>query len=404
VQRGLAVVGGAVVALLVLAGLFVGGSALAEVRYSAAYLSAGVAVDSQADASSAEAARLRSLESVTARLGSVGAAPEFAVDTTSEAASLKTTMDEVRAFLAAPVGGTTASEAGESEGASEGESEGGGSSAPIPVSERGFDRPDGEWLAHPLWERFADVAALDSLSRAARAATDELDEATVAGAALEDRVDEAEDAYFESLATAAEGDIGANTLATKASQVSLTRLIERARDQSDASAHDGAFVSEFAAGRQALAASQAAEQAELDDPAFAVRAEIEAYARSISNGVALDFVWAPEVSGLGDGWLSGTAEVYDSDGGWALITLNYGVEDAWYDGPDSRALVTHEVGHAQVYRDSCRPLFSGAAFGQDHEMWATAWSIGQGFDVPGSGIEAYGRPSDEQIEVAAGCR
>ena len=39
-----------------------------------------------------------------------------------------------------------------------------------------------------------------------------------------------------------------------------------------------------------------------------------------------------------------------------------------------------------------------------HEMWATAWAIGMGYDLPGSGTEFYGRPTDVQIAVAAQCR
>jgi hypothetical protein len=134
-----------------------------------------------------------------------------------------------------------------------------------------------------------------------------------------------------------------------------------------------------------------------------VRNEIEAYARSISHGVTLDFDWSAEVSGKGEGWYSGTAETYDSDGGWSIISLNYPVENDWYSEPNPRALVTHEVGHTQIYRDDCRALFTGPVFDGDQEAWATAWAIAQGFDLPGSGIEAYGRPTDEQIATAARC-
>ena len=50
------------------------------------------------------------------------------------------------------------------------------------------------------------------------------------------------------------------------------------------------------------------------------------------------------------------------------------------------------------------PIFEAAPFGGDHEMWATAWAIGMGYDLPGAGIEAYGRPSDAQIAAAGQCR
>ncbi len=151
-------------------------------------------------------------------------------------------------------------------------------------------------------------------------------------------------------------------------------------------------------------ASQATADAAKQDPAYPIHAEIEAYARSISHGVHLDFVWAQIVNGKGDGWLSGTAQFWPTDGGWAIISLNFNVATFWRDGADARALVTHEVGHTQVVRDACKPLFDSPVFNDNDEMWATAWAIGMGFDVPGSGIEAYGRPSNDQIATASKCR
>ena len=54
-------------------------------------------------------------------------------------------------------------------------------------------------------------------------------------------------------------------------------------------------------------ASHAAEVARTQE--YPVRAEIEAFARSISNGVSLDFTWAYEVAGVtSDAWYAGTAE------------------------------------------------------------------------------------------------
>ncbi len=62
----------------------------------------------------------------------------------------------------------------------------------------------------------------------------------------------------------------------------------------------------------------------------------------------------------------------------------------------------HEVGHTQAIRPTCTPIFEGApSSGGDHEMWATAWAIGMGYDLPGAGIEAYGPPTDAQIAAAA---
>ena len=136
-----------------------------------------------------------------------------------------------------------------------------------------------------------------------------------------------------------------------------------------------------------------------------VRAQIEEYARSIAHGVTLDVEWHAEVSGLGEGWYSGTTVYHPDDGGWATIDLNFPLQDGWSRGDvDARALVAHEVGHAQVVRPECAPLFASPTFNHDDEMWATAWAISLGFDTAGSGIEAYGRPSDEQIAVAGQCR
>jgi hypothetical protein len=132
---------------------------------------------------------------------------------------------------------------------------------------------------------------------------------------------------------------------------------------------------------------------------------MEAYARSIAHGVTLDFQWHEKVSGLGEGWYSGTTMYHEGDGGWATIDLNFSLQEGWtYGDVNAKALITHEVGHAQVVRPECKPLFDGPTFQGDDEMWATAWAIAMGFDVPGSGIEAYGRPSDQQIAVAGQCR
>jgi hypothetical protein len=115
--------------------------------------------------------------------------------------------------------------------------------------------------------------------------------------------------------------------------------------------------------------------------------------------------WAHEVNGLSsDEWYSGTAEFLPSDGGWGTISLTHSVSDNWVDDINAKAVVVHEVGHTQAIRPICEPLFTGPEIAGDHEMWATAWAIGMGHDVPGSVIEAHGRPSDAQIAVASGCR
>ncbi|MFB2586827.1 hypothetical protein [Herbiconiux liukaitaii] len=255
------------------------------------------------------------------------------------------------------------------------------------------------------WEQMAEAEEVEAAADRANLTANELLAAAVDTSSSEQSLSEAEVAYFASLSTRARAEAEASTLATKKSRVDLGLLLDQAADPSQSGSWTSAFIDTLEAARQGVRESQALEAAELADPALETRREIEAYARSLSAGVVLDFVWAPEVSGLGDGWLSGTAETYSGDGGWSIITLNYTVEEAWEAGDDNaRAIVAHEVGHTQFIREVCEPLFTGPVFNSDHETWATAFSIGLGFDIPGSGIEAYGRPTDEQVATAAQCR
>lgn len=197
-----------------------------------------------------------------------------------------------------------------------------------------------------------------------------------------------------------------DTSATYESKIALRHAIDDAKTQvSAASIVDGSRLLAVIAAIDGVTAAQAAGEAAKQDPAYPVRAQMEAYARSIARGVTLDFQWHEKVSGLGEGWYSGTTMYHEEDGGWATIDLNFSLQEGWSQGDvNAKALITHEVGHAQVVRPECEPLFEGPAFQRDDEMWATAWAIAMGFDVPGSGIEAYGRPSDQQIAVAGQCR
>ncbi|SDZ40677.1 hypothetical protein [Herbiconiux ginsengi] len=379
-RRAIVVTGVVLASLGLVAGAFWGISVLAVQQKDLAVAVLRTAVDEQAAAQKTYDARARYGASLAERAGSVVARAEFNADTTPDAAHFRLAYETIAALD---------DETPEDNGAG-----------------AAIARADDDDSAgyRPPWEVFTEAAAdrdlthdvvhdRDALIAAAKEATD-----------AQDWVDDTEAAYFSAVAARGTSDIAANTLATKQSQVALTRLIEQADDPAMSTSRDGAFLSSFVAAENALVASQAAEAAELADPALAVRREIEDYARSLSNEMTLDFVWAPEVNGKGEGWLSGTAETYQSDGGWAVITLNYGVEEDWGLDENPRALVAHEVGHAQAHRPACSALFTGPVFGSDDEMWATAWSISLGFDLPGSGIEAYGRPSDEQIAVAGQCR
>ncbi|MCS5716672.1 hypothetical protein N1027_00805 [Herbiconiux sp. CPCC 205763] len=375
-RRPIVVTGVVLAALGLVAGGYWGVSVLADQRLELWTAVFATATEEETAAQTAYDARMRNGVDVTARVGSVVATAEFGADAAPEATALRQSFEALDALDDAP----PVEPDGE---------------ASVDSAEAGF---------RPPWELFADADTLSALARDAAGDRDALIAAAQAADDAQDAVDDAEASYFGAVATRGTNDIAANTLATKESQVALTRLIEQATDQSQSPSRDGAFLSSFVAAENALAASQASEAAELADPALAVRREIEDYARSLSSGTTLDFVWAPEVNGKGEGWYSGTAQTWTSDGGWAIITLNYGVEEYWGDDENARALVAHEVGHTQAYRDVCWPLFSGPTFHEDQEMWATAWSISLGFDTAGSGIEAYGRPSDEQIAVAGQCR
>ena len=125
----------------------------------------------------------------------------------------------------------------------------------------------------------------------------------------------------------------------------------------------------------ALRASHAAVEAAHAE--YPVRAEIEAFARSIAQGVTLDFAWAYEVAGMpSDGWYAGTAEFWPEDGGLGAHHAEPQHRATAWGDENATAVVVHEVGHTQAIRESCTPIFEGPEFNGDHEMWATAWAIG----------------------------
>jgi len=391
--RGLVVAGAVVVAAGLLAGGFWAWSAVASADHESAVAGRTDALSDERDAAVAFEARMRSADNVLTRVQSVAASPEFAADTSAESEPFRAAVAGLDAVVQenGPLREVAASH----------------SATVAPAMEDALATLDGrsdDAAYRPPWELAAATEATTAEAREARDTSNSLNAANNAAAEAEEALDDRENAYFSALGARGTATIAGSPLASKATQVDFTRWIEQASDSAGSSSRDGTFLASFAAAERAVTESQATMAAEQNDPALAVRHEIEAYARSISNGMTLDFVWAPEVSGLGEGWLSGTAQTWDTDGGWAIISLNYPVEEQWGSDRNPRAVVTHEVGHTQAYRDACWPLFSGPVFNEDHEMWATAWAIGMGFDLPGSGIEAYGRPSDEQIAVAAQCR
>ncbi|MCS5724157.1 hypothetical protein N1028_06025 [Herbiconiux sp. CPCC 203407] len=386
-RRVVAVVAVAAATVGILAGGFFGWGVLAEQRADAAYEVLDARVESLDDARGALEARTRSAQGEADRVRTVVASGAFAADTDPAAAPLREAL--VSLDLALTAAGTHQAD----EPAADEPAEDGGA--------RAVEEPP---VVIP-WQVMDEAAEVEAQAYRANVAANELLTAAETTAGAEEALGEAEVTYFAAVAARGRAEIETNALASRKSQVDLGYLLAQAEDPAQSAAWHGGFLDSVQAGVQTLRDSQGLEEAELADPALETRREIEAYARSLSAGVELDFVWAPEVSGLGEGWLSGTAETYSSDGGWSIISLNYSVEQAWAEGDENaRAIVAHEVGHTQFIRESCEPLFTGPVFSSDHEMWATAWSIGLGYDLPGSGIEAYGRPSDEQIATAAGCR
>ncbi|WP_440708468.1 hypothetical protein [Herbiconiux sp. YIM B11900] len=389
-------VAGVVVASLAAAGaVFAGAVVTATIRHDIATAAFTLQSQQEAEAAAAYSARLRSMEQIDSRLQSIGGAADFAADTSAPAEALRQSIAGIDSIVQSPLPVPAPDAAADANATDTADAGAGATPASAESTSAGYVPP---------WTLFEQALAIEESSHASQRSETALLKGTSAARAAEDAVDPVESAYFKARAVRAEDAMASAPLSDRSLQVALMRLIEDARAPGRGVVHDCALVSAIAAGEAQLQSSQTTHEAERDDPAWATRVEIEDYARSISNGVALEFVWEPVVGGYGEDWLSGTAQTWDSDGGWAIIHLNYTIEEAWDEGPDARALVTHEVGHTQVFRENCRALFTGPVFGQSQETWATAWSISHGFDVPGSGIEAYGRPSEEQIAVAGECR
>lgn len=253
--------------------------------------------------------------------------------------------------------------------------------------------------AAPAWERYADLWELvelipDRHEAAARveASADDVGAATQA-------LSDAAEALVDGAKTTAAAALDASPSATYRARAALEWALDDAVDGAGSTVR----LTDLATAVAEVRASHAAEEERRR--AYPVRAEIEAFARSISYGVEIDFAWAYTVGGYSsDGWYSGTAEFFDDGEGWGLVSLSESIEGAWSWDENAEAVVVHEVGHVQVLREPCHAIFAGPEFGGDHEAWATAWAIGMGYDLPGAGIEAYGRPTDAQIAAAAECR
>lgn len=162
------------------------------------------------------------------------------------------------------------------------------------------------------------------------------------------------------------------------------------------------LLSEHFSAAIALARSHAAEETLKAGPLYDDRKAVEAFARSIAGGVMLDFEWKPTVGryGTGDSY-GGSATWNTAHGGYSTVTLSDSVAAQWRTNPAVASLVAHEVGHSVTGK--CMELFM-SGFDAQAEVFATAWAIGLGYDLDGSGESIYGRPSDAHIELSTQCR
>lgn len=255
----------------------------------------------------------------------------------------------------------------------------------------------------PAWERYADLWRLVELIPARDAAAMRFEVATDRVASGTKTLADATDTLVSGTEQLAESALAASPLATYRSRVAVETALDGIRGASGSSSGAADRLIALTTAVADVRASHAAEQER--QATHPLRAEIESFARSIAGGVELEFAWAYTVAGLSsDSWYSGTAEFKDDGDGWGLISLTESIEREWTADVNAKAVVVHEVGHTQVLRDECSPIFTAEPFAGDHEMWATAWAIGMGYDLPGAGIEAYGRPSDAQIAAASACR
>lgn len=254
------------------------------------------------------------------------------------------------------------------------------------------------------WER---TAAADALSTAAAAADERVDEIADAEASVAQHAEfvaDASDELLASVTTQTEAIEAANVSARRGDVIDFRSAASAAAlETSDAYVDSDApeRLENYVAAVEALQASQAAELAEKAGPLRDTRLEVEAFARSISGGVLLDFDWAPEVNGAGpDGRVGGLATWDGAAGGSASITLSDSVAERW---PEDipKALVAHEVGHAMAGR--CYDLFDWRDR-TENEAWATAWALSMGFTADGNGVSIYGYPRQELIDAAATCR
>ncbi|MDY0910475.1 hypothetical protein [Microbacterium sp. CFBP9034] len=263
-----------------------------------------------------------------------------------------------------------------------------------------FDKPF--WT----WELWSETASLEVRTVAADDFAVELavaDDALVAGG---DAMTKAALALYASVPDKARAFEDANISARATSVLDFRESAAQVAKLTRVDSAAAVGFSALATRADLLGASSNAELAEKAGPLYWTRIEIEAYARSISGGIVLDFDWAPVVNEMSGYWgIGGLANWTTDRGGYTTITLSNSVAEWWTSdserSADARALVTHEVGHA--ISGKCYDKFDWES-ADANEEWATAWAISMGHTADGNGVQAYGYPSQAMIDAAATCR
>lgn len=251
------------------------------------------------------------------------------------------------------------------------------------------------------WELFGEASALDDRTADTSVLDDDMAEAADAIAAGRTGMTDAATAVYASVPAAAGALEAANVSARTSIVLDFRDAAGAVAGQSQVGSGAAVAFTAYAQSAENLRQSAQAELAEKAGPQLGTRLEIEAYARSISGGVVLDFDWEPTAAGVGGpNAIGGTATWNTARGGFSTITFSYSVADWWPDD-DARALVTHEVGHAITSK--CSTLFDSQNQAANEE-WATAWAISMGQTADGNGVQAYGSPSQAMIDIAATCR
>ncbi|KQZ84888.1 hypothetical protein ASD56_00385 [Microbacterium sp. Root166] len=251
------------------------------------------------------------------------------------------------------------------------------------------------------WQLRTQTALLEERTSDAAEQTEQLADSKADLESADELMDETALALFASATPAAAAMEAAHVSARTAAVLDFRDAAAAVAEQDQVDADSAVALSVYATRAASLKESAQAELAEKAGRLYATRLEIEAFARSISGGVLLDFDWAPVVNGMGgSSGIGGLATWNSGRGGFSTITLSDSVAE-WWPNADSRALVAHEVGHAISAK--CHDKFDWENQAANEE-WATAWAISMGHTALGNGVEAYGYPSQAMIDIAATCR